>query len=180
LQTLRDDLSRAPLDDPGPTTDSYVTVLCDAIEYGRLAAWESPQIAAYFAAMIAERYARSDRTLDWLETTRPLGAGIWFRPMSWFKDAEANRPDGHIRIDFSERNLRRGFTALRKENLVASVRTRVDPRSGKAFNSEHGRIVYFNGFADLRPGRRLRFPVGPANLRRALVPPEDLDVVTDL
>lgn len=174
IAVLSDSMSGAPLDDPGaesaagaldsagdapadgaPTGGhTYVSVLCDGFEYGRFARWEGPQIAAYLAAMIGERYARNDPLMVPLLDTRPAGAGIWFRNLGWFADLSGQRPDHHVRIPFSERTLTRGFAALRQEGLVSSTRTAMDPRTGRPFRSAHGRVVYFNGFHDLRVHRK--------------------------
>ncbi|WP_147381563.1 hypothetical protein [Nocardioides immobilis] len=134
--------------------DTYVSVLCDGFEYGRFTRWEGPQFAAYFAAMIGERYARNDPLMRPLLAERPAGAGIWFRKLNWFADVENLRPDHHIRIPFSERTLSRGFALLRDEGLVSTVRSATDPRTGHPFRTKYGRQIYFNGFHDLRVRRR--------------------------
>jgi hypothetical protein len=150
---LRDDGSLMPFDDPGGTTDSYVTILGDLFESERITAWGAPELEAYLAAMIAERYARADPAMAHLETDRPFGGGIWFRPLHWFADNEGLRPLHHVRVPFSTRTLRRGIGLLKTEHLIASRRVHVDPRTGVPFASPHGRYVYVNGFNDLRPGR---------------------------
>jgi hypothetical protein len=148
---LRDDGSGEPLDDPGAVDgESYVTVVGAIFGSGRVAAWGSPQIAAYFAAMIAERYARADPAMNRVEETRPFGGGVWFRPLDWFEDKENRRPPHHVRIPFSTRTLRRGFALLRDEGVVATKRIHEDPRTGRPFANEGGRLLYYNGFDDLR------------------------------
>lgn len=166
LVVLRDDGSGRAADDPGADGGSYVSFLGDAFEYDRMSGWGSPQIAAFFAAMVAERYARSDSQLDWIQDGRPLGGGVWFRPLEWFEDKAGLRPPHHVRIGFSARTLRRGIQDLRSEGLIASMRVREDPRTGLAFKSQHGRYVYFNYFNDFRGDRVARKPDWDALLRR--------------
>ena len=143
-------------DDPGASKDTpYVTFLGSLIAYQRLESWKSPQLAAYFAAMQAERYARSDSDLAnilKLRETR-LGGGIWYRPLSWFSDPSNHRPERHVRFPFSERTLRRGIRSLISEGLMASCRIGTDPRSGKRFANGY-RTIYQNSFDDARPRHR--------------------------
>jgi hypothetical protein len=167
-----DDVSSAATtvaDRHGVATDSYVTVLCEGFEYKRFTRWEGPEFAAYFSAMIAERYARADPLLGWLLGSRPTGHGIWFRNLEWFGDRAGDRPAHHVRIPFSVRTLSRGYVSLRQEGLIATVRVDIDPRTGRRFKSSHGRVFYFNGFDDMRR-RRPRFPADPARLRLLLEP----------
>ena len=172
---LRDDGSSLPYDDPGATADSYVTVLGSLFETERITSWGAPQIAAYLAAMIAERLARADPAMAHLEADRPFGGGIWFRPLNWFADDERSRPVEHIRIPFSTRTLRRGIELLRSEHLIASRRIHEDPRTGRPFATRYGRYLYFNGFDDVRPGSAPSFAhgyyhyrLGPLQRRRHL------------
>lgn len=177
LVVLRDDGSKLPFDDPGTTkTDPYVSFFGDAFRYERVAEWGSPEIASFFAAMVAERYARSDPQLDWVNAGKPLGSGVWFRSLDWFDDAAGYRPDSHIRIPFSTRTLRRGFAALRAEGLVASKRVHEDPRTGTRFKTPQGRYIYLNGFDDMRPSAPMR-PNWTVLLRRPSEgdPAKDLD-----
>jgi hypothetical protein len=97
-----------------------------------------------------------------LEAGRPLGGGIWFRPLHWFADDEGLRPVDHVRVPFSTRTLRRGIELLRREHLMASLRVDEDPRTGQSFAAPHGRYVYINGFDDLRAGRP---PIRPWQLK---------------
>ncbi len=152
LRVLRDDGSCLPLDDPGEAGDSYVTVLGNLFHYGRIAPWGSSEISAYFASMIAERYTTSASATAFLNNDRPLGGGMWFRELQWFSDPFGQRPPDHVRVPFTVRTLRRGFVSLRSENLVARLRIYRDPRTGKPFKQTQGRLIYLNGFADLRPG----------------------------
>lgn len=152
---LRDDGSGRSFDDPtGVAPDSYVTVLGTVVRFGRLAYWRSPQIAAYIAAMIAERFARSDDLLTEHERKLPFGGGVWYRPLSWFADKEGRRPADHVRIAFSTRTLRRGIQELKEEGLIRTARISTDPRTGKIYKNGP-RILYCNGFHDVRPGKHL-------------------------
>jgi hypothetical protein len=152
LIVLRDDGSGATFDDPtGEAPDSYVSFLGSLLATGRFSRWKAPELATYFAAMIAERYARADKKFsDAVQLERlPLGGGLWYRPLTWFADLENERPSNHIRIPFSERTLRRGVKALKREGLMWSQRIQRDPRTGVPF--KHGwRVMYFNGFDDVR------------------------------
>lgn len=63
LVVLRDDGGGGIFDSPTGRSDdgsSYVTVLTPLIIKHRLAHWGAPQLTAFLAAMIAERYTRSD------------------------------------------------------------------------------------------------------------------------
>lgn len=151
IQVLCDDRSGDLLDDPGAKSASYATVFGDLFQHRRMVGWGSSEIAAYFAAMIAERYARHDASTKFLNVDRPDGRGIWFRDLSWFEDVELRRPPDHVRVPFSVRTLRRGFTNLRCDGLIATLRVQIDPRTQEPFRSPYGRYIYLNGFSDLRP-----------------------------
>jgi hypothetical protein len=145
---LADDASGRPLDDPdGQPPDSYVSILGRVMGDGRLCRWGAAEIAAYLAAMIAERYARSDPLLagTWDLEKRPLGRGRWFRPLSWFADREGLRPPHHVRTPFSEHTLWRGFQRLQSQGFVSTYRVRLDPRKGTKF-PEGTRTIYTNRF----------------------------------
>ncbi|GAB3864142.1 hypothetical protein GCM10028801_32950 [Nocardioides maradonensis] len=153
LHVLRDDASQLPLDDPGEVGDGYVSVLGDIFHFERIAAWGAPELSAYFACMIAERFSRNSAATAFLNEGRPQGGGIWFRELKWFADPAGLRPPSHVRVPFAERTLRRGFVSLRGENLVATVRIHRDPRTGIRFKQAQGRLLYQNGFSDLRSNR---------------------------
>lgn len=172
LMVLRDDGSQLPLDDPGESSERYASFFGDAFQHGHMARWGSPQIAAYLAAMVAERYARTDPQLAWLQGGRPFGSGIWFRSLDWFEDPKGLRPPDHVRIPFSSRTLRRGFTHLRDDALIASIRALEDPRTGQPFKTLQGRYIYFNGFSDMRGLRRTLQPDWAALLKRPEAAPE--------
>jgi hypothetical protein len=157
LRVLRDDGSAEPLDDPGSVGAGYVSVSGDLFEYGRVAEWGSPELSAYFAAMIAERYTRHAPETAFLNAGLPWGGGLWFRELQWFSDPRSERPEHHVRVPFSERTLRRGFMKLRRGGMVATVRIYRDPRTGEPFRQTQGRYLYKNGFHDLRPGRVVRW-----------------------
>ena len=152
IVVLRDDGSGEDFDDPtGGTSSSYVTVLGTIIAFGRLTEWRSPELSAYLAAMIAERYARADATLAASLRLHelPFGGGAWYRPLNWFADPDERRPLSHVRVPFSERTLRRGIRSLKTEGLMWSQRISADPRTGKDFG-ERPRVLYVNGFDDVR------------------------------
>ncbi|WP_344002371.1 hypothetical protein [Nocardioides lentus] len=156
LHVLRDDASQLPLDDPGAAGDGYVSVLGDIFHFERIAPWGSPELSAYFACMIAERYSRTAAATAVFNEGRPWGGGIWFRELKWFADPAGLRPSSHVRVPFAERTLRRGLVSLRSENLVATVRIYRDPRTGERFKQPQGRLLYRNGFSDLRSNRGVR------------------------
>ena len=165
LIVLRDDGSRKPLDDPsGGGDDSYVTVLGTLVEFDWLRIWRSPEVTAYLAAMTAERYARADPVFAAAArlNARPIGGGLWYRPLRWFADPRSERPPDHVRYPFSERTLKRGFAALRRAGLVTTEWLREDPRTDRPFRGGP-RPLYWNGFHDLRPsqprGRPLPFRI---------------------
>jgi hypothetical protein len=167
ITVLRDDGSRDVFDDPGASSDSYVTFLGTIIAFGRLRSWKSPQLTAYIACMIAERYARSDAVFSKAVDLgqRPLGGGLWYRPLRWFADVDERRLEHHVRVPFSERTLKRGIQALKREGLLVTERIAEDPRSGRRF--EKGpRVLFHNGFHDVRPGAKLR-PSFPTRFRRS-------------
>lgn len=162
ITVLRDDASGQHFDDPdGQPGNSYVTVLGTVIGFGRLRHWGAPEVAAFLASMIAERYARSEPGLSFLQD-RPFGGGLWYRPLWWFADREGLRPEGHVRVPFSGRTLRRGLASLKQEGLIDTERIGTDPRTGRPF-AGGPRVLYHNGFDDVRPGRRINIARG-ANL----------------
>jgi hypothetical protein len=164
LVVLRDDGSGLPFDDPGADrSTSYVTILGDIITFGWLPGWGTPELTAYLAAMIAERYARADQLFIGSDIAKkdelpnsPVGSGPWFRPLTWFADEDQQRPPDHIRMPFSERTLRRGFKLLSQDGLIQMERIRSDPRTGNTF-PKGPRVLHHNGFHDLRPNSRTRW-----------------------
>lgn len=163
ITVLRDDGSGDPYDDPGARGASYVTVLGSLFASRRIGPWGSPELAAYFAAMIAERYARADPAMNELQAGRDLGDGVWFRPIDWFADEDGRRPDHHVRVPFNDRTLRRGIKALCEDGLMRRRRVREDPRTGLPLRAQGGRYLYTNAFARpslLQVPRSSRFRVG--------------------
>jgi hypothetical protein len=153
LLVLSDRGDRSAFDDPGGAPDdSYVTLFGTLYAFGTIRGWGGPELAGYIAAMIAERYARSDSRFSEVAQlrNRPLGAGLWYRPLTWFADSEHKRPPHHVRIDFAERTLRRGFSSLRAAGLIRSEWIDTDPRTGQPF-LEGPRVLYHNLFDDVRP-----------------------------
>ncbi len=156
IVVLRDDGSGQPFDDPtGQGRDSYVTVLGSLVQYGRVASWGGPDLAVYYSALTAERYARSDTLMvqRFRLEDQPLGGGPWYRPLRWFADESGSRPDRHVRYGFSLQTLQRGVRSLEEQGLIARRRIHVDPRTGRAFRHET-RMLYFNGFNEAAPNRR--------------------------
>lgn len=150
---LRGDGTDALVDDPtGDPPDSYVVCSGWIFAGGWLKRWGAPELAAYLAAMIAERYARADPVLSevWDLQNQALGTGKWYRSLSWFNDSHGRRPPQHVRVPFSERTLRRGFRSLISEGLVSTYSTTNDPKTGERFQ-EGPRTVYINRFNRLRP-----------------------------
>ncbi len=154
LVILNDRRDRSPLDSPdGSEGNSYVTFLGTLISFGHFARWRGPELAAYIAAITAERYARAYPAFAdafRLDNLR-FGGGVWSRPYSWFADPDGYRPEAHVRFPFSEHTLQRGFRSLVKSHLVSTWRFQFDPVDGEEY--EHPRRYYWNGFDDLRPGR---------------------------
>jgi hypothetical protein len=141
IVVLRDDGSGAEFDDPdGGRGNSYVTVFGALIASGWLRLWKTPEIAAYFAAMIADRYARNRQP----RAGAPIGGATWYQPLAWFEDSGGQRPAGHVRTPFSTRTLERGFASLAESELVRITRTTRHPYGGRRF--AHPRSVYENRF----------------------------------
>ncbi|MCQ3805386.1 MAG: hypothetical protein KTV45_15050 [Acidimicrobiia bacterium] len=127
-------------DDPdGSPGNSYVTISGPAIAKW-LKFWGAPEVAAYLAAMIADRYARlRNPDVD-------RGGAIWFETLKWFSDPNGYRPKGHVRINFSPRTLQRGFNKLREDGLITWKHQSKRPhKSGRRFRSGR-RNIYTNQF----------------------------------
>jgi hypothetical protein len=154
LIVLSDKGSGSPFDDPrGGPGDSYVSVLGHVLRRGWLQHWSGAALAAYIAAMIAERYARADSRLAevWQLSRQPLGGGRWYRQLGWFADEEGQRPPDHVRVPFAVRTLGRGFSELRRLNCVASWRTLSDPRHEGTIFEGGPRTIYQNRFYTALP-----------------------------
>ena len=128
------------LDDPdGSAGNSYITVSGPVIAKW-LKFWGTPEVAAYLAAMVADRYARL-RSPE----VAPGGA-TWYQTLDWFSDPNGYRPAGHVRIDFSPRTLQRGLSNLRKDGLISwEHRTTRPDKPGRRFRSGR-RNIYTNRF----------------------------------
>jgi hypothetical protein len=121
------------------------------MEFDHIGGWGVPEIAAYLAAMNAERHSRADAQLSAaldLDELR-FGGGRWYRPMSWFSDPGGPRPEWHVRYPFADRTLRRGFWRFGRSGLVLAEWITHDPRDGHQFPNGR-RVLYHNGFDDLR------------------------------
>jgi DNA-binding transcriptional ArsR family regulator len=151
LVVLSDRGDGTTFDDPGGIGDSYLTVTGELMEQGVLGAFGTPRLAAYLAAMNAERYARADAVfasaerLDQFE----LGDGQWFRPLEWFGSPPERADDHRVRLALSPRTLRRGLRELEQDGLILKEWIDRDPRTAKLFLNGP-RVMYYNGFADLR------------------------------
>ena len=127
-------------DDPdGSEGNSYITISGPTIAKW-LKFWGAPEVTAYLAAMVADRYARF-RSPD-----VTLGGATWYQTLDWFSDPKGYRPQGHVRIDFSPRTLQRGLSNLRKDGLITWEHRTIQPdKPGHRFRSGR-RNIYTNHF----------------------------------
>ena len=130
-----------PFDDPdGKKGNSYITISGPVISQW-LKYWGAPEVSAYLAAMIADRYARI-KNLGRFER----GGAIWFETLDWFADPHGYRLQGHVRIGFAPRTLQRGLANLRTDNLVTWEHQTIRPdKPGHRFRSGR-RNIYTNHF----------------------------------
>ena len=137
---MRRDHGDGPFDDPtGSTGNSYVTVSGPVLSRW-LAAWRAAEVAAYLAAMVADRYARLK------DPAAPMGGATWFETLEWFDDPNGYRPRGHVRMAFSTRTLERGFAGLKADGLVSWRHSSGRPdQPGRRFLSGR-RNIYTNHF----------------------------------
>lgn len=146
LFVLRDDGTGEPLDDPdGQPGNTYVTILGSIIASGALAAWSTPALSAYLAAMVAERHdpAAQKRSGD-----RNAGEGRWFRALAWFADVDGHYgPEARIRLPFAVATLERGFRQLRRDGLVMWQTHSFDLRTMRRLSGP--RNFYKNNFQNL-------------------------------
>lgn len=142
LIVLRDDGSGEPFDDPdGSHGNTYITILGAVIASRTMANWGAPELAAYLAAMVAERHATS-------EPKQP-GTGEWFRSLAWFADpAGFYGPDSRVRVKFSEPTLERGIKKLEGAGLMSHRRILTFPGTNRRLSGP--RNLYANNFASLR------------------------------
>ena len=135
------DYGTGPFDDPdGKKGNSYITISGPVISQW-LRLWETPEVSAYLAAMVADRYARIKNPGRF-----PQGGATWFETLDWFADPHGYRPQGHIRIGFAPRTLQRGLANLRTVNLVTWQHRTIRPdKPGHRFRSGR-RNIYTNHF----------------------------------
>ncbi len=134
------DYGEGSFDDPdGTRGNSYITI-SGLVIVKWLQLWGTPELAAYLAAMVADRFARR-KNPDF-----PLGGATWFEALDWFSDPRGFRPPGHVRIGFAPRTLQRGFANLRRDNLVTWEHRTIRPdKPGHRFRSGR-RNIYTNRF----------------------------------
>lgn len=128
------------LDDPdGSVGNSYIIISGPMIAKW-LKFWRTPEVTAYLAAMVADRYAR------FRNPEIALGGATWYQTLDWFSDPRGYRPQGHVRIGFSPRTLQRGFANLRKCGLITWEHRTIQPdKPGHRFRSGR-RNIYTNHF----------------------------------
>ena len=81
------DHGTGPFDDPdGKAGNSYITISGPVITHW-LRLWGTPEVSAYLAAMVADRYARLKNPDRY-----PRGGAIWFETLEWFADPTATGP----------------------------------------------------------------------------------------
>jgi hypothetical protein len=141
LLVRSDDGLGGPFDDPdGSEGNLYITILGSVISSGRLATWGAPELSAYLAAMVAERWAPGPR--------RAPGTGTWYRPLEWFADSRRRYgPDDRTPMAFSVATLERGIAKLEKEGLLSHTHITVDPHSRERLQGR--RNLYVNQFTAL-------------------------------
>ena len=140
LRVLSDDGSGRAFDDPdGSEGNLYITILGSVISSGKLAEWGAPELSAYLAAMVAERYAPGDRP--------DAGTGRWFRSLRWFRDVERYGPKERTPMPFGIATLERGFVKLEEDFLITHEHITNDPYTKHRLQGR--RNLYRNRFADL-------------------------------
>jgi hypothetical protein len=146
LIVLRDDGTGKPLDDPdGQPGNTYVTILGGIIASGALAAWSTPALSAYLAAMVAERH---DPAAQKRRSDRNAGEGRWFRALAWFADTDGHYgPEARVRLPFTVPTLERGFKQLERDGLVAWQTHSFNPRTLRRLSGP--RNFYKNNFQNL-------------------------------
>jgi len=128
------------LDDPdGSPGNSYITISGPVIAKW-LKFWGTPEVAAYLAAMVADRYAGIRHPYF------VRGGAKWFQTLEWFSDPGAYRPHDHVTMDFSPRTLQRGLARLREDGLITWEHSTTRPDlPGRRFRSGR-RNIYSNLF----------------------------------
>ncbi|MCY4368333.1 MAG: hypothetical protein OXF41_02700 [bacterium] len=135
------DHGTGPFDDPdGKKGNSYITISGPVITQW-LKYWGTPEVSAYLAAMVADRYAQIKNRGRFEQ-----GGATWFETLDWFADPHGYRPPGHVRIGFAPRTLQRGLANLRTFNLVTWEHRTIRPdKPGHRFRSGR-RNIYTNHF----------------------------------
>ena len=106
----------------------------------QLATWGAPQLSAYLAAMVAERWASPRPTTP--------GTGTWFRSLAWFPDHDGRYgPPERPRMAFSSATLERGLAQLELEGLISHHHIAIDPRTKRHLQGR--RNYYTNRFDTL-------------------------------
>jgi hypothetical protein len=152
IVVLRDDGSGEPYDDPGtalsqhddPSTrpDPYFTLTGGLFTSGELKTWGAPEIAMYFAALLAElHHPRGGRP------PMTSGRGTWFRPLRWFNDGKL-QPANRTLLPFSVTTLELGLAELRRRKLITALPKMIldpsDPNPWSHFNQP--RNIYTDHF----------------------------------
>lgn len=139
---MRQDHGDGPFDDPdGSPGNSYVTISGPVLARW-LSVWGAPEVAAYLAAMVADRYSRLKDPKGAIH----VGGATWFEALEWFEDPQGYRPAGHVRIPFAVRTLERGLASLKADGLVTWRQSSVRPdQPGRRFRSGR-RNIYTNHF----------------------------------
>ena len=161
LRVLSDDGSGGVFDDPdGSKGNLYITVLGSVIASGKLADWGAPELSAYLAAMVAERYAPGDRPEP--------GTGRWFRSLGWFRDVERYGPKERTATPFGIATLERGLAKLEEDFLITHTHITKDPYTKHRLQGR--RNLYRNRFADLDKASKI---LKPADLADQLLSDDD-------
>lgn len=149
LIVLRDDGSGEPFDDPdGSPGNTYITIPGSVIASRTLASWGAPELAAFLAAMAAEKSERPKGRQS------EKGNGTWFRPLAWFADKDGfYGPSDRVRIPFSVPTLERGISRLEAADLLSRKRILKNPRTKARLRRP--RNLYQNKFGSL--GRKVEF-----------------------
>lgn len=159
LLVMSDDGIGGPFDDPdGSEGNLYITILGSIISSGRLAAWGTPELSAYLAAMVAERWAPGPRPAP--------GTGSWYRPLEWFADTRRRYgPEDRTPMAFSVATLERGLDKLEEDGLISHTHITFDPYSRERLQGR--RNLYVNAFATLDGSSRVLRPEELAKRRLA-------------
>jgi hypothetical protein len=150
LEVLRDDASGEPYDNPATSWaesqknqmagDHYFKLNGWLIKSGQLRAWGAPEVAMFFAALLAEQHhprgANRKAVTD--------GTGTWIRPLKWFADGNME-PRRRTLLRVSVTSLETGLIALRRSRLITVKTVLRDPRDPRRRFSQP-RNLYTNHF----------------------------------